>query len=143
MIILDTNVVSEAMRVGPSEPVMEWLDSHPEDTVWLTAVTDGEILIGIALLPVGRRRLHLERLFATIIDARFADRTLPYDRTAAAHFPGIMVARRRLGRPTSIQDAQIAAIALAHGATLATRNVKDFDGTGVALVNPWEAPGTT
>lgn len=142
MIILDTNVISEAMRVGPSEPVIAWLDSLPNDDVWLTAVTYGELLIGIALLPVGRRRLHLESLFVTTIDARFGDRILPYDRLAAAHFSEIMVARRRLGQPTSMQDAQIAAITRAHGATLATRNVKDFEGTGLALVNPWEAPQT-
>ena len=143
MIILDTNVVSEVMRMEPSEKVVAWLDALPADEVWLTAVTYGEVLIGIALLPIGRRRQRLERLFETTIDARFADRILPYDRMAASHFPEIMMARRRQGHPASMQDAQVAAIALAHGATLATRNVKDFEGTGIDLVNPWESPDTT
>ncbi len=137
MIILDTNVVSEMMRPKPEATVLKWLAIQPAEDTHMTAITMAEILFGIELLPSGKRREAL-RTGAGRTFAVFTSHILPFDERAAHAFSLISSSRRRLGRPISEFDAQIAAIALANDATLATRNVEDFEGCGVKLVNPWE-----
>jgi toxin FitB len=137
MTILDTNVVSEMMRPVPEASVLRWFANLAIEDAHLTAITLAEILVGIELLPVGKRREVLrtgaERTFAV-----FAGRVLAFDEKSASAFSSISSTRRKQGRPILPFDAQIAAITRVHGATLATRNVEDFEGCGVRLVNPWK-----
>ena len=138
MVILDTNVVSETMQPEPSAGVMAWWSRQAEGgEAYVTSITVAEVLYGIELLPAGRRRAALlagvEKMFSGV----FAGHILSFDEGAARMFAPVAAQRRGQGRPISEFDAQIAAIALAHGATLATRNVSDFEGCGVKLVNPW------
>ncbi|MCY4571907.1 MAG: type II toxin-antitoxin system VapC family toxin [Gemmatimonadetes bacterium] len=138
MFILDTNIVSEFMRERPHPAVLHWLDDRMERDLFVAAVTQAEVLAGIALLPRGKRRQGLAAAADRAFDGMFADRVLPFDRSAARAYAGIATARRRVGRPISQADCQIAAIAAARGGTLVTRNIRDFEGTGAAVVNPWE-----
>ncbi|HEY4344524.1 MAG TPA: type II toxin-antitoxin system VapC family toxin [Parvibaculum sp.] len=137
MIVLDTNVVAETMRLAPEERVMTWLHSHPLSVFSLTSVTLAETLFGIETAPVGQKRRSLEKRFAEFLALGFGDQVLPFDETAARHFAVIAAARKRMGRPISGFDAQIAAIAAAHGASVATRNVADFEHCGIAVIDPW------
>jgi predicted nucleic acid-binding protein len=138
MILLDTNVVSELMRQAPEPKVLEWLDAQPPADVWISAVTVGEIRLGIALLPDGHRKERLAGLVEAMLQEDFSDNCLSYDLMAAAEYAGIVATRTRLGRPISVEDAQIAAIARSGGLTLATRNTKDFSNVDeLSLVNPW------
>lgn len=137
MIILDTNVVSETMEAKPAARVMTWLKNCPTDEAFLTSITEAEILAGIAMIPVGHRQDLIKAAWEKVVEASYVDRILPFDRAAAQQYAGILLSRRRLGRPISQSDAQIAAIARSHGATLATRNTKDFEHCGVELVNPF------
>jgi predicted nucleic acid-binding protein len=139
MIILDTNVLSELMRPAPSPEVVEWIGTHAMATLYTTAITQAEILHGILLLAPGRRRRALEAAAAAMFAQEFEGRVLGFDRDAAPPYAQIASARRRLGRPISHFDAQIAAIARATGAALATRNLADFADCGVSLLNPWPA----
>lgn len=138
MIILDTNVVSELIRAEPSLAVVQWVDAQPSNELHITAVTLGEILFGIARLPKGRRRTELADAVEAMVDDDFAGRVVAFDGAAAAHFGHVCAVRERAGRPISTSDAIIAAICRSYGATLATRNVKDFARTDVTVVNPWE-----
>lgn len=137
MIILDTNVVSEMMRPEAFAAIPKWLSRYPADEFCSTSITLAEILYGIELLPSGKRKGELlaaaERLFRVFL----ARRILPFEEAAAQHFSHIAAARRARGKPIAELDAQIAAIALVHDATLATRNTADFEDCGVRLVNPW------
>jgi|SRR5579859_6916231 len=136
MTILDTNVVSEMMRSVPDPSVLRWFANLTTDDAHVTAVTLAEILLGIELLPVGKRkevlRAGAERTFAV-----FAGRVLAFDEKAAPAFSSISSTRRKQGKPISQFDAQIAAIARAHNAVLATRNTADFEGCGLRVINPW------
>lgn len=138
MIIVDTNVIAELMRPSPSRVVQGWMATRSGEGRCTTAVTLAEIRYGIERLPHGRRKALLEaaadELFAT-----FAERVLAFDDVAAAHYASIAYTREAIGRPIGPFDAQIAAICRAHGAALATRNLKDFDGLGVDLIDPWNA----
>jgi toxin FitB len=138
MIVLDTNVISEAMLAQPNRNVRQWLAAQPSSQLFTTTASLAEILYGIEILPLGKRRTSLLAAAETLIASLFAQRILPFDLIAAREFPSIAATRRRAGRPISIIDAQIAAITHVHGATLATRNTTDFEGCGVRLVNPWE-----
>jgi predicted nucleic acid-binding protein len=138
MIVLDTNVVSELMRAAPDPTVFAWVDEQPWGTLYVTAIVEAEILSGIASLPDGRRQQGLAAAARDLFEQDFRDRILPFGRTAAACYAEVFAMRRVSGRPLAGFDGLIAAIALAAGATLATRNVSDFDGLGLALVNPWE-----
>src|SRR5712691_3036702 len=120
MVILDTNVVSETMKPEPSHNVMKWLSERHPSEVFLTAITEAEVLTGIALLPAGRRRNLISTSWETMLEQLYRDRILPFDRTAAREFAHVVTARRRAGRPISAADAQIAAIARSHSASLAT-----------------------
>lgn len=138
MVILDTNVVSELMRPVSSPIVLKWLSGQYAQDLHTSSVTVAEILYGIELLPNGKRRRELlagaERMFSKVLSGR----VFAFEDQAAHAFAQIASARRELGRPMAEFDAQIAAIASVHGATLATRNTSDFEGCGVRLVNPWE-----
>lgn len=140
MIVLDTNVVSELMRPAPDPGVVSWV-AGPElakrGALWLTAVSEAELRLGVALMPVGARASAVGAAVAAMLAEDFAGRILPFDGAAARAYAAICVGRRAGGRPIAAFDAMIAAIALAHGATVATRNLRDFEGCGVDLVNPW------
>lgn len=138
MFILDTNVISELMQERPHPTVLQWIDDRLKRDLYVAAVTQAEVLTGIAILPEGKRRRDLAAAADRAFDGMFADRVLPFDRSTARACAGITAARRRAGRPISQADCQIAAIAAARGGTVATRNARDFEGTGVAVVNPWE-----
>jgi toxin FitB len=139
MTILDTNVLSELMKPAPSPRVTQWIRSRgPTRELCVTTITVAEVLFGIELLPKGKRRDSLLADVEATFTADFAGRILPFDDAAARAFPEIALIRRIRGRPIPLFDAQIAAIAKANGAILATRNTTDFESWGVRLVNPWE-----
>ncbi|MCH8542319.1 MAG: type II toxin-antitoxin system VapC family toxin [Alcanivorax sp.] len=139
MIILDTNVLSELMRPLPDTGVTTWTDRQPQSALFTTTVTQGELLYGVAILPEGERKRALEDTVRQILATHFNTRLLPFDHTAAEAYAHIAASRRRDGNPISQFDAMIAAIAASRGAALATRNVKDFAGCGIEVINPWEA----
>lgn len=137
MIVLDTNVLSELMRKAPDRHVVAWVSAQPAASLYTTSITEAEVLYGVMLLPKGRRRSLIEAAARAVFDHDFAGRVLAFGRDAARAFAAIASARRRTGRPISQHDAQIAAIARTAGASLATRNVKDFDECGVSVVDPF------
>jgi hypothetical protein len=137
MIILDTNVLSETLRPTPSARVLEWMRSEPAAALFTTAITESELLYGIALLAEGGRRQSLETVIDLIVAEELAGRLLPFDSAAAREFADIAASRHRAGRPISEADARIAAIARSRGAALATRNVGDFAGCRLELIDPW------
>ncbi len=139
MIVLDTNVVSELLRVAPEQRVVRWLEAQPFRSVFTTTITQAEILFGIGVLPPGRRRTALAAAAQAIFGEDLVEQVLPFDGDAALAFAKISAHRRSLGRPISQLDAMIAAIADSRGARLATRNVRDFEHCGVDLVDPWDA----
>lgn len=137
MLILDTNVVSEVMRVQPHAGVLAWIDRQASDDLHVTAVTEAEIRTGVAILPEGERRRGLAVAADRAFGMLFAERVLPFDSGAARAYAAITAARRSSGRPISQADCQIAAIARSVGAPVATRNVSDFEGCGIEVINPW------
>jgi len=138
MIVLDTNVLSELMRSQPGAAVFAWVAAQPRAALYTTSVNKAEIFYGISVLPEGRRRSALAAAAEAMFIDDFAGRVLPFDEAAALHYADIVAARRREGRPIEAFDAQIAAMARVAGAELATRDVGDFAGCGLILVNPWE-----
>lgn len=138
MFVLDTNVLSEAFRPQPSQRVFEWLDAQPRELLFATAISEAEMLRGVALLPVGKKRSALDEATRLLFAEDFEDRVLPLDRAAASAYAEIGATRRRIGRPIAPLDAQIAAIARAHGAAVATRNMADFTDCGIDVVDPWQ-----
>ena len=139
MIILDTNVLSEAVRPQPDETVVRWLRFTPGDDLFTTAITEAEMRYGAARLPAGRNRREREAQIDHIFAVRFAGCVLPFDTRAANVFPNVILSMQKQRRSHSFPDAQIAAIALAHGAAVATRNVEHFEHAGVQIINPWTA----
>lgn len=137
MIILDTNVVSEPLRPEPAAAVLAWLDAQAPTTLCLTSITLAELLAGVAALPAGRRRNKLAQAMSEQVLPLFEGRWLAFDAQAAHAYPRVQAGAQAAGNPISFADAAIAAIAAAHGFALATRNVRDFKGTGVELVDPW------
>jgi len=138
MIVLDTNVVSEMMKERPDPKVLRWLDGQIVDQMYLTAINLAELLIGMELMPSGRRRQALETTLSQILGQYFPDRILPFDEPAARTYSLLLSHARGAGRPISVADGQIAAIAKLHGFTVATRDTGPFAAAGVAFVNPWE-----
>ena len=136
MFVLDTNVLSEEMRVQPAPRVHAWLASQNPAHLFTMAVTEAELLYGVAELPDGRRKQALDGAARRIL-ALFAGRVLSFDSAAATELPAILVARRRLGRPILAHDAQIAAIARSRRMTVVTRDVGDFADCGISLIDPW------
>ena len=137
MIVLDTNVLSEALRPLPSPIVMHWLAAQEPSSVFTTAIAQAEVLYGVETLPAGRRRLRLLAAVEKMFAEEFAGRILPFDEDAARAFATIVAARDRAGRPMSQLDAMIAAIVRSHRAAVATRNTADFQGRGIEVINPW------
>jgi hypothetical protein len=137
MIILDTNVLSEAVCPQPDEAVMRWLRFTPGDDLFTTAITEAEMRYGAARLPAGRNRKEREAQIDHIFAVRFAGCILPFDTRAAQVFPNVILSLQKQRRSHSLPDAQIAAIALVHGAKIATRNVEHFEYTGAQIINPW------
>lgn len=140
MILLDANVLSELMRATPEAAVDLWLSGQPDPSVFISATTEAELRYGLALLPPGRRRSALAAVIEDMLADDFSCRILPFDSAAVVAFADLSADRRRAGRPIAQADAQIAAIARSRGAPLATRNVPDFEGCGIEIVNPWKAP---
>lgn len=139
MIVLDTNVLSEAMRARFDPAVKAWMDAQPRDSMFATAISEAEIRYGLAVLPAGKRRTSLTEA-ANLVFREFDGRVLPFDSAAAREFGDICAARRKAGRPIGEFDAQIAAVARAIGAAVATRDVDDFAGCGIRVVSPWTVP---
>lgn len=137
MLILDTNVISEILRPLPNEAVVSWFESLPKQQLFTTAVTQAEILYGIALLPPGSRRRNLLDVARLIFEEDLENHILPFDGEAAKHYAEIGAARKSAGRPITQFDAMIASIARLHGAKIATRNTSDFENCGIEMVNPW------
>ena len=138
MIILDTNVLSALMRRAPEPAVVAWLDGQPADSVWISAITLLEARLGLALLPAGRRRRALETAFERLLLEDLEGRVLDFDSAAATEAAVLAARRQKAGRPADMRDTQIAGIALARRATLATRNLRHFRDLAVPVVDPWE-----
>lgn len=139
MIVIDTNVVSELMRARPDPAALAWFAGHSAEVLFLTAISEAELRTGAAILPAGQRRDRLQLTIEAMIDQDFQGRVLPFDSSAARSYAEIAAARRANGKPIMEADCQIAAIAYACGAAIATRNVNDFDGCGINVINPWNA----
>ena len=137
MIVLDTNVLSALMRSEPDRPVVRWLDGVARTSVWTTAITVQEVHFGLGLMPPSRKRSALETAFAALLDDDLEGRVLPFDRAAAAMAGRLSATESAAGRTIEVRDAQIAGIALARRASLATRNTRHFVDLGVPLVDPW------
>jgi hypothetical protein len=138
MIVLDTNVLSEVMKPIPATEVLGWLADHPPSSLFTTTISQAEILYGLEVMPKGKRRATLKSIVEAVFEEEFADPILPFDVDAARVFAQIAVLRRSLGRPISQWDAQIAPITRSRGASLATRNVVDFENCGIHLLKPWK-----
>jgi len=143
VILLDTNVVSELMRPQPAQAVLDWFAAHDSATLFFSAVGEAELRTGAAILPAGRRRDSLTAVIDAMIAEDFAGRVLSFDSAAAKAYASIAATRRAAGRPIMEADCQIAAIARVEGATVATRNVGDFEGCGIDFVDPWQARAGT
>jgi predicted nucleic acid-binding protein len=138
MIVLDTNVVSEAMKPEPAPAVRDWLDAQAAETLYLSSVTVAELLFGIGALPDGQRK---QKLAATLdgILALFDGQILSFDTDAARHYADLAVAERNAGKGFPTPDGYIAAIATAHGFAVATRDASAFKAAGVPIIDPWKA----
>ena len=137
--LIDTNVISETFRPRPAPQVLEWVGRQMAGDLFLTAVSLGELVRGARRVKGRAKRERLAHWINHDLATQFQDRVLPFDREAAVIWGAIMGDGDRAGRPKPMADAQIAAVALRHGLTLATRNIRDFKDMGVALVDPWAA----
>jgi predicted nucleic acid-binding protein len=139
MIILDTNVLSELMKSQPDPAVAEWVDAQPEPELFTTSITEAEIFLGVELLSIRKRRDVLLAAAERVFAVDFEGRILGFESESARAFSRISAHRRRLGKPISQADAQIAAIAQVRRAIVATRDLADFRDCGVEILNPWDA----
>lgn len=139
MIIIDTNVISELLRPIPEAAVEAWLGEQDGLSIYLTAISEAELRYGVAIMTSGKRRDGLGVAIDRILRDDMAGRILPFDSAAARAYADIAASRRSAGKPISQADCQIAAIARAHNAPVATRNTPDFEGCGIDLINPWTA----
>jgi len=141
-VLLDTNVLSELMRPQPSSDVLDWFVQQAGTEFYTSSITQAEMLLGVALLSGGKRRDAIADAVEQMFEQDFAGRCLPFDDLAAHEYAALVAARYKSGLPVSTEDAQIAAIALRHGLTLATRNAKDFRNiSGLVLLDPWLVKG--
>lgn len=138
MIILDTNVLSALMRPEPEAAVLQWLDRQPESSIWTTSITLMELRYGLQSMPAGRRREQMAQELEAVLKEEIGERYVFFDVTAAEQAADLMALRRRKGHPVELRDTMIAGIALASRATLATRNISDFEDLSVPVVNPWK-----
>lgn len=137
MIVLDTNVVSELMRPSPAETVVEWIISQDSRNLYISSVSEAELRYGVEILPAGQRREGLRVAMEDMFQEDFAGRILSFDSSSARAYALIAASRRSVGRPISHSDCQIAAIASANDASVATRDLSGFEGCGVPVINPW------
>jgi predicted nucleic acid-binding protein len=140
LLLLDTNVVSELMRPFPADAVIAWFAGCDPARLHLSTVSEAELRAGAAFLPPGRRREALIAAIDAMVAVDFRGRMLDFDGAAARAYADVAAERRTGGRPIATADCQIAAIARSRGAAVATRNVGDFAGCGVAVVDPWRGP---
>jgi toxin FitB len=138
MILLDTNVVSELWKLSPSAATRQWFEQQPRTSLYLSAIVLGEIQFGVQRLPEGKRRSWFADAIAKLERTTFRDRILSFDQKCAPFYGRVKVIRERAGRPVLAADAAIAATALTYGLALATRNIKDFEGLDLELINPFE-----
>lgn len=136
-LLIDTNVLSEVTKPRPSEYVLGWLDRLDEDRAFISAVSIAEIRRGVALMDSGRKRDLLAQWLARDLPQRFERRVIPVDEPIALAWGDVMALAKRSGRGLGSMDGLIAATAIAHDLTLATRNIKDFEGFGFDLIDPW------
>ena len=139
MILLDTNVVSEPMKPAPDVAVLRWLDQQPAESLYLSATSQAELLVGVARLPAGKRKRGLDAALTELLHSLFGDRILSFDSAAAGHFAKLVPLAASRGMPIAFADATIAAIAAAHQSTVATRDEAVSRATGVSVINPWTA----
>ncbi|WP_028280615.1 type II toxin-antitoxin system VapC family toxin [Arthrobacter sp. H5] len=139
MIVLNTNVVSELAKLQPEQTVIEWVDTHNSSELMITALTAAEIRAGVGLLPEGRRKQEIGTRMESLLTETFAGYVLAFDIGPSVYCADILETQTRGGRPISVFDAQLAAVCRQHNSVLATRNIADFTGTGLQLVNPWDA----
>jgi toxin FitB len=137
MIILDTNVVSEPMRLRAKPAVAAWLDQQILETLYLTSVSLAELLAGVEILPAGRKKRELAAGLEELIDSLFGTRILPFDDKAAKAFAELIGKTRKSGLAISISDGQIAAIAKVHGFSVASRDTSPFAAAGISVIDPW------
>ena len=137
MILLDTNVISALMQREADPAVVAWLDSQPPESIWTTSITVFEIRFGLEILATGKRRRLLEDAFSDMLAEDFEGRVVPFDESSAQWAGRLAAERRRAGRTIEIRDAQIAGIAVARKAAIATRNVRHFEDLGPELIDPW------
>ena len=138
MIILDTNIISEPMKPNSNTAVTAWLDRQLAETLYLTATSFSELLVGIEILPDGKRKQELRTALRELIIKLFGPRILPFDQQAAIAYAPLIGRAKLKGQSISVSDGQIAAIASVHGFTIATRDVSPFVAAGVPMINPWE-----
>ncbi len=141
--ILDTNVISELALERPHPAVLAWWQRQVSGEMFTTAITEAEIRFGIAIMPAGRRRNQRAGRADYMLRVFFQNRIIPFDTAAAQIYPDISAQRRAVGRHIDIPDAQIAAIARVHNATVATGNVSDFTDCGIELITPRSTEGAT
>ena len=137
MMLVDTHVISEIMKVQPSAGVVDWLNNQKPSSLYISTITIGEIEYGLRILPVGKRHLQLKDRFERFLSLAFAQRVLAFDEPAARSYGEVMGLRKEMGRPMNIPDGQIAAIAKANRLKVATRNISDFENCGIELINPF------
>ena len=139
MIVLDTNIISALFGERPEPRIVAWARRIGSAELATTAITEAEIRFGLAAMPLGRRRTALLQALDIVLDRQLLGRVLPFDRAATPYFADFVASRNAEGRPVQVPDAMIAATARAYGAkTIVTRDVKDFEGCGIALLNPFE-----
>ena len=139
MILLDTNVISEPLRRDPHTRVLEWIDAQALETLYLSVITVAELRAGIALIPAGKRRDSLHENLEKRLLPMFANRVLSFDMACTTAYAGLLAKSRAAGLTVETADAFIAAIALANGFAVATRDTRPFETAGVNVINPWEA----
>ncbi|MDQ2995042.1 MAG: type II toxin-antitoxin system VapC family toxin [Pseudomonadota bacterium] len=137
MILIDTNIISEMMKPAPDAKVITWIDQQDIMHLYISTITIAELAYGINALPAGNRRNYLEKAFNSVVREAFEYRIFTFDEVAAHQYGIIMSQRKNIGKPMSMADGQIAAIAQAHNCTIATRNTNDFANSNLDLVNPF------
>ncbi|GAB1718726.1 MAG: plasmid stability protein StbB [Nitrosospira sp.] len=138
MILLDTNVVSEPLRHAPEVRVIEWIDAQPLETLFLSAITVAELRAGVALLPTGKRREALQENLEKRVLTLFIGRVLPFDLACTRAYAELMAKPRAAGLAVATADSYIAAIAVANGFAVATRDASPFEAAGATVINPWQ-----
>ena len=141
MIIIDTNVICEAVKPGRNPVVVNWLDAQAVETLYFTATGLSELRLGIEILPTGKRKAALGVEVNAMVINFFASRILPFDREAALAYGALVAVARAAGRAVSVADGQIGAIASVHRFTVATRDTSPFIALGLPVINPWSARG--